>query len=118
MGNAVMQFQMISKTPDETAQFYSALFGWRVNDNNPMGYRQIDTGSTAGIQGGIWPAPPQAPNFVQLFMLVEDVNASVARATELGAKLLIPPTRLPEGDEMAVLHDPQGMSFGLWQKAR
>ena len=118
MGNAVMQFQMISKQPDETARFYGALFGWHVNDDNPMGYRQIDTGSTAGIQGGIWPAPPQAPNFVQLFMLVEDVNASVARATELGAKLLIPPTRLPEGDEMAVMHDPQGMPFGVWQKAR
>ena len=116
MGNAVMQFQMISKAPDETARFYSALFGWKVDADNPMGYRRIKTGSTAGIQGGIWPAPPQAPNFVQLFMLVDDVSAAVARATELGAKLLIPPTQLPEGDEMAVLHDPQGMSFGVWRK--
>ena len=117
MGNAVMQFQIISKTPDETARFYSEVFGWKVDADNPMGYRRIDTGSTDGIQGGIWPAPPQAPNFVQLFMLVEDVNAAVTRATARGAKLLIPPTKLPEGDEMAVLHDPQGMSFGIWQKA-
>ena len=68
MGNPVVQFQILSKTPDKTAEFYSTLFGWTISANNAMGYRQIDTGSKEGIQGGIWPAPPQAPEFVQLFM--------------------------------------------------
>ena len=116
MGNPVMQFQIISKSPEETAQFYSSLFGWKVDADNPMGYRRIDTGSASGIQGGIWPAPPQAPNFVQLFTAVEDVAAAVERAVSFGAKVLIPPTMLPEGDEMAVLHDPQGMSFAIWRR--
>ena len=115
MSNPVMQFQMISKAPEETARFYSSLFGWKVDADNPMGYRQIHTGSAEGIQGGIWPAPPQAANFVQLFMSVEDVPASVEKALGLGAKVLIPPTMLPEGDEMAVLHDPHGMSFAVWR---
>jgi hypothetical protein len=66
----------------------------------------VDTGAQQGMQGGAWPAPPRDPNFVQLFMLAEDVHAAVARATALGAKLLIPPTKLPESDEMAVLIDP------------
>jgi predicted enzyme related to lactoylglutathione lyase len=114
--NPVMQFQIISKAPDETARFYSDLFGWSTDANNPMGYRRIDTGSREGIQGGIWPAPPQAPNFVQLFIAVENVGTSVAKAEGLGAKVLIPPTMLPEGDEMAVLHDPQGMSFAVWRR--
>jgi len=65
-----------------------------------MGYRRIDTGSPVGIQGGIWPAPPQAPNFVQLFVAVDDVRASVTRAEGLGARVVIPPTTLPEGDTM------------------
>ncbi len=117
MANPVTQFQILSKSPDETAKFYSTLFGWTVDANNPLGYRRIDTGSNEGIQGGIWPAPPQALNFVQFFVAVDDVKASVKRAEELGAKLLIPPTVLPEGDEMAVLHDPQGMSFSVWRRA-
>lgn len=49
-------------------------------------------------------------------MAVDDVAGPVARAVELGAKVLIPPTRLPEGDETAVLHDPQGMSFAVWHR--
>ena len=116
MNNPVMQFQIISKKPGETAKFYSTLFGWKVSANNPMGYREIQTGSTEGIQGGIWPAPPQSPDFVQLFTAVEDVVKCAAQAEALGAKLLIPPMALPDGGMMAVLHDPQGMSFGLWQK--
>lgn len=117
MGNPVSQFQIISTAPDQTASFYSALFGWKVDASNPMGYRKIDTGSDLGIQGGIWPAPPQAPTFVQMFIDIQDVKAAAARAVELGAKIIIPPTRLPEGEDMAVLQDPQGMSFGLYHKS-
>ena len=116
MSNPVAQFQIISKTPDETARFYATLFGWTVNSDNPMGYRAISTGSAEGIQGGIWPAPPQAPTFVQLFIAVDDVSACVKDAEGLGAKVIIPPTSLPDGSEMAVVHDPQGMSFGVMKR--
>jgi predicted enzyme related to lactoylglutathione lyase len=117
MGSPVTQFQILSKKPDDTAAFYSTLFGWTISANNPMGYRQIDTGSREGIQGGIWPAPPQAPDFVQLFVSVEDVKTAVEKALAIGAKVLIPPTVLPEGDEMAVLLDPNGLSFAVWRKS-
>jgi predicted enzyme related to lactoylglutathione lyase len=116
MGSPVVQFQMISKNPEETARFYCDLFGWTVDANNALGYREIRTGSPAGIQGGIWPAPPQSPNFVQLFISVDDVPAAVQNAEGLGARVLIPATTLPGGDEMAVLHDPQGMSFAVWRR--
>jgi predicted enzyme related to lactoylglutathione lyase len=113
MSNPVMEFQILSKAPDATAEFYSALFGWTVDSNNALGYRQINTGSKAGIQGGIWPAPPQASAFVQLFIGVENLSACVRSAESLGAKVIIPPTALPDGGELAVLHDPQGMAFGI-----
>lgn len=116
MSNPVMQFQIISKDPEGTSQFYANLFGWNVNADNPMGYREINTGATEGIQGGIWPAPPQSPNFVQLFILVDDVKAYSAKAESLGAKVLIPCAVLPDGGSMSVLHDSQGMPFGLWQR--
>jgi uncharacterized protein len=116
MTNPVTQFQIISNNPEAIAGFYGELFGWKIDANNAMGYRRIDTGSPEGIQGGIWPAPPQASTFAQLFVAVADVKASVQLAEKLGARMLIPPTTLPEGDEMAVMHDPQGMSFGIWRR--
>lgn len=111
-----MQFQILSKAPEETSRFYTELFGWTVNADNPMGYREIQTGSSEGIQGGIWPASPQASDFVQIFVAVDDVSAYAAKAQSLGAKILIPPTTLPDGGVMSVLHDCHGMPFALWRR--
>jgi len=61
------------------AEFYVRLFNWTVDDANLLGYRQISTGA-GGIDGGIWPAPPEAPSFVQLFIAVDDLEAAVSRA--------------------------------------
>jgi hypothetical protein len=116
MSHAVTQFQIISSHPEAVAAFYGELFGWKIDTGNPLGYRRIDTGSHNGIQGGIWPAPPQAGTFAQLFIAVEDVKGAVLRAERLGARVVIPPTMLPEGEEIAVLHDPQGMPFGIWRR--
>lgn len=113
MGNPVVQFQILSKVPDETAHFYSELFGWKVSADNPLGYREISTGAREGIQGGVWPSPPQAANLVQLFVAVDSVRTFCDRAEKAGARVIIPHTVLPDGGEMAVLHDPQGMPFGI-----
>ncbi len=117
MGHPVRQFQIVTPHPDAVAAFYGALFGWTITRNDALGYRVVDTASEEGISGGIWPAPPEAPTFAQLFIEVENVAAAVARATELGATVLIEPQQLPDGDEMALLHDPQGMSFGIYRSA-
>lgn len=116
MGQPVTQFQVIAKDPDGAAEFYGTLFGWTIDANNAMGYRTVQTGSPSGIQGGIWPAPPEGHAMVQLFVAVDDVGASVAQAEELGAKVVVPPQTLPDGDEMAIILDPQGIPFGLTRK--
>jgi len=118
MANSIKQVQIVSRNPDETARFYSQLFAWNIDANNPLGYREIDTGSQDGAQAGIWPAPPQAASFVQFFVTVENVETAVDQAQQLGGKLLMGPVTLPGGDRMAVLLDPLGMSFGIWRESR
>jgi predicted enzyme related to lactoylglutathione lyase len=55
---------------------------------------------------------------VQLFIEVDDVDAYIAKATANGAKVIIPKSQLPDGDAMAILLDPAGMSFGLYTPRR
>jgi predicted enzyme related to lactoylglutathione lyase len=74
MGSPVWLWQILSERPEHTAKLYGELFGWKVAVDNPMGYRQVATGGGNGIDGGIWPAPPKAPNFVQPFMLVDGID--------------------------------------------
>jgi predicted enzyme related to lactoylglutathione lyase len=115
MGSPVMQFQILSRDPDAAAGFYGSLFGWSVSTANGLGYRELETGSEAGIKGGIWPIPAEAPSGVSLYVQVEDVTAAVDHATALGASVVIPPQELPDGDAMAVIVDPQGLTFGLFR---
>lgn len=113
MGQPVMQWQIMSKDPDRLSEFYNKLFSWTVDAENALGYRQIDTRSERGIKGGIWPSPPDAPAMVQLFVEVDDITECVTRAVSLGANIIVPPQALPDGDEMAVITDPDGLPVGL-----
>jgi uncharacterized protein len=118
MGAPVIQWQIVTRDPEATSRFLAEVFDWRVQANNALGYRVVDTCSETGINGGIWPAPPGATTFVQLFVEVDDVRAAVKRAVDHGAKLLVPPQTLPDGDEMAVLHGPDGLPLGIVRSAR
>ena len=115
MPNPVIRWQIVSPEPGIGATFYHKLFGWEVSKANAMGYRELKTGAipAAPVDGGIWPSPPGQGPFVQLFIEVADVDACIAQAQLLGAKIIVPKSVLPDGDIMAVLGDPTGLPFGV-----
>ena len=112
MSHPVIRWQIISPDPDATTSFYQKLFDWHSSQDNALGYRELKAGG-GGIDGGVWPSPPGERPFAQLFVAVPNVEAHVARATSLGAKVLVPPSALPDGDVMAVLLDPVGLPFAI-----
>lgn len=118
MGNPVMQFQILAKDPAKQAEFYGRLFGWQTNADNALGYRMLETGAGSGINGGIWPAPPEGHPMVALFIAVENLAEQIERAKELGATVIIPPQKLPDGDEMAYITDPEGIPVGLFKQSK
>jgi predicted enzyme related to lactoylglutathione lyase len=112
-----MQWQIVARNPARAEEFYTSLFDWSVNTDNALNYRMVSTKSERGIPGGIWPAPPEGHAMVSLFVEVDDVKAYAAKASSLGAKVLIPPQVLPDGDEMAMLLDPEGLALGIFKPA-
>lgn len=118
MGSPVMQFQLLAKYPEKAAEFYCNLFQWSVDSNNSLGYRALKTNSGQGIDGGIWPAPPEGHAMVQLFVQVENVAATADNAKSLGGNIVMPPQVLPDGDEMAIILDPEGIPVGLFRPAQ
>ena len=117
MGNPVTHWQIISKDPDGAAGFYHELFGWNIDTDNGLNYRMVDTQSgDKGMPGGIWPSPPEGHALVQLFVKVDDIDVTAQKAIDLGAAVVMPKQILPDGDEMAIIHDAFGITFGLWHK--
>ncbi|HXW59558.1 MAG TPA: VOC family protein [Solirubrobacteraceae bacterium] len=110
-------------TTDQPAAkaFYSALFGWEAEDM-PVGdgvsysMMRIDGKSVAAIA----PQPqPQrdagAPPAWQSYVTVADADATVARAKELGGTAHTEAFDVMEAGRMAVLQDPHGAYFMVWQ---
>jgi len=118
VGDPVVQWQILSKEPGKHANFYSAVFGWTINADNPLGYRMANTESGRGIGGGFWPAPPEANAMVQLFVEVTDMSETINKVTHNGGSILIPPQTLPQGEQMAILRDPMGLTFGVMMPAK
>lgn len=112
MPNPVVRWQIISPDAGATTNFYRSLFEWTVSQDNAMGYRELKSGSNE-FDGGVWPGPPTEKPFAQLFIAVANVAEHTERAVKLGAKVIVPPSTLPDGDVMAVVMDPQGLTFGL-----
>jgi predicted enzyme related to lactoylglutathione lyase len=107
--------------PEGAKAFYVDLFGWDVEDMPMPGGGAY---SMARIDGGyvsaIAPQPPQqreagVPPAWNNYVAVESADASADRAQQLGATVHAPPFDVMEAGRMAVVQDPQGAFFMLWQ---
>ena len=115
MGQPVIHFEITSNDAGRLQGFYSNLFGWSVDTNNPGGYGMVDTKAERGIGGGI-SSPPQGATktWLTFYVEVEDLQATLDRAAELGGKVLMPPMEIPGGNvTLAAFADPDGNMIGL-----
>jgi predicted enzyme related to lactoylglutathione lyase len=116
MSAPVIEWQILATDAKAVADFYVRLFNWTIDADNHLGYRRVSSDQGSGFRGGIWPAPQADRNFVQLFIAVDDVRKYYEQATSLGARSIVAPQNLPDGDELAILLDPFGMAFGIIRK--
>ncbi|HEX4759526.1 MAG TPA: VOC family protein [Thermoleophilaceae bacterium] len=106
---------------DAAKAFYSGLFGWQADDR-PVGdgivysMMQLDGKGVAAIS----PQPQQqreagVPPTWNSYVTVESADASAERAAELGANAHAPPFDVLDAGRMAVIQDPQGAFFMVWE---
>ena len=114
MTNApVVHFEIGAADGDRARRFYGDLFGWAVTDGGD-GYGVVDTGTSVGIGGGILQAPEGVAPYVTFYVGVDDIEKTLGRAEELGARRLMGPMPVGEMGEMAMFTDPDGNVLGLF----
>jgi uncharacterized protein len=117
MGAPVAFFEVSSPDSGRAQRFYGELFGWQVAVDPGMGgYGLVDTAAgEAAIGGGIGPVEEGNPAGVRIYVRVDDLEAALGRAEELGGTRLVSPTDLPGGyGRFALFADPDGNTVGLW----
>ena len=111
MAHPVIHAEIRSHDPDATRAFFADLFGWTYSDGAFPGYTFADTGDTAALPTAI--GPLQGGEDAALFFVgVDDVEATLARAEELGGRIVQPAQQVP-GVTFGVFADMQGHVVGV-----
>jgi uncharacterized protein len=110
--------ELLTPDPDAAKPFMQNVFGLTPVDQEMgqgMTYTILNVGET-GV-AGLFRTPPGMPEgtpaFWQVYFEVADADATVARARELGASVMMEPTDMEGVGRMAALTDPQGASFSI-----
>jgi uncharacterized protein len=111
--NPVVHFEILGRDGKKSQQFYTSLFGWNVDANNPMDYGMVSASSDGGIGGGI--AAAQGEPMVTVYVDVADLDATLKQAEALGGRTIMPPADVPGGPRLAQFADPDGNVIGLTQ---
>jgi predicted enzyme related to lactoylglutathione lyase len=97
-------------------EFYGGLFGWNCPEGPPEagGYTVCDlNGKTvAGLGPQMNPSAP--PNWLT-YVNVDSADETVAKVTENGGMVFMPPMDVMEAGRMSVFADPLGAVIGIWQ---
>jgi uncharacterized protein len=106
---------------DAASDFYEKLFGWQIKkEDEEPGHRYYHIFNGGEFIGGIPPAsfaPKGAPSHWQIYVQVADCKASVAKAKSLGAQIYMPTMKVEDVGWMAIVADPEGASFAMFQAA-
>jgi predicted enzyme related to lactoylglutathione lyase len=104
---------LISPDIEGSAKFYRELFDWKIEEipGAEGQYWSIENGGSQN--GGLMPMPPGGHPAWNLYFAVEDVDATLAKANELGGATVMGPMDIPNGSRLAVIRDPQNAVFSV-----
>jgi uncharacterized protein len=110
--------ELHTSDPAAAKSFYGEVFGWTAEDSDMGGMTYTVFKNAAGTQlAGCMQLEEgmQAPPHWLVYIATDDIDATTARAKELGATVYVEPTDIPNMGRFSVLQDPAGAVFGLFQ---
>jgi predicted enzyme related to lactoylglutathione lyase len=119
MGQPVVHFEVIGKDGEKLRSYYSDLFEWDIDAENPMRYGIVQregnlSAEGVGIGGGVAGAPEGYDGHVTFYVEVPDVEAALAKAESLGGSRVMGPDEVPGmGIVLGHLKDPEGHVIGV-----
>ncbi|WP_158588069.1 VOC family protein [Actinomadura logoneensis] len=103
---------------ERAKRFYGDLFGWSFQDLGPdaMGYQgvMVDGQMIAGL-AEVSAEDTGGRHWWNLYFSTDDADATLKKITDAGGEVVQPAGDVFEHGRMAMVKDPSGAQFGLWQ---
>ena len=114
MANRIIHAEVVGKDGPALQSFYGKLFDWKQNTDLPGGYAMTNS-ADLNIVLGTGPAPDGGAGWVTFYVSVDDLDATLARATSLGGQVVMPKFSPAPDTTLAMVADPEGHVIGLSQ---
>jgi predicted enzyme related to lactoylglutathione lyase len=128
LDRTIVHFEIPANDPDKLSEFYKNLFGWKFEKMSmgEMGdYWTIETRAgtaqsmekslnTAGTNGGMMKKMDANQRPVN-YVLVESVDEFSKKIQDLGGKIIVPKTQIPNMGAFALGLDPEGNQVGIFE---
>ncbi|HEY3263488.1 MAG TPA: VOC family protein [Pseudonocardiaceae bacterium] len=115
--------ELMVRDLDAAKEFYGKVFGWEADEMDMGGgttytlWKLPGSDAEQGIAGAMQMAgdmfPADLPDHWMVYFSVEDTDASAAKVQELGGKISVPPTDIPNVGRFAVCNGPHGETFSI-----
>ncbi|HEY0544157.1 MAG TPA: VOC family protein [Pyrinomonadaceae bacterium] len=107
---------------EATKKFYAELLGWKFAESNAAGMSYTEIVAGDEHIGGMYQMGPEmcgdgTSHWVS-YIAVDDVDEAARRVSELGGKVSVPPTDIPNVGRFCVISDPTGATISLYASAR
>ena len=112
MANRIVHAEVVGKDAKALQRFFSEVFGWKLNTDNPGGYGLFAAEET-GIAGGIGSTPDGSAGHVTFYVQVPDIDKTLKQVEQRGGRTLMPKTSPAPGTTIALFADPEGHVLGL-----
>jgi uncharacterized protein len=105
--------------PEAAVEFYSGLFGWEFEDVMPPGSegKYFIARLRGGDVAAVGSLPEGAPREAawNTYVWVESADDAAAKASDADGRVVMEPFDVMDAGRMAVLADPEGAAFCVWQ---
>jgi uncharacterized protein len=113
--------EIMTPDPDTAAEFYTGLTAWTVDkvDMGPMGFYYLFKQGARNAAGMMkHPSPDQGRPMWTPYVAVASADESAARAAELGATVIVPPTDIEDWGRFYMAIDPVGATFAALENKK
>jgi predicted enzyme related to lactoylglutathione lyase len=108
---------LTSLDPAASTAFYTGLFGWEAVESGADFHNYVSLHSGGQPVAGVMPKLHglDGADAWNLHLSTDELESAAAVASEAGARVVIAPLAVGDLGRMALLVDPAGTLFGLWQ---
>jgi len=113
MAHKIVHWELMGPDGAKMAEFYRNVFDWSMEPVPGFGEYHMTAPDSTGLAGAVGQGSEEMPQYLTIYVEVDDIDAHLAKIEEAGGKTVVPRTVVPDTVIFGMFADPAGNMVGL-----